>query len=266
MILTNRAACDATPRCMCPRPAVMFDPHQGERLCGRCGTVMESRLADFHLQDSAPRGAGREDWGVGTMLPGDPGVATVAARRGRRGARLSRLLGVLRRMAESAGVGGAVSEEAYAVCRILVASGHTAWRDKTVMAAAILMLACRTRGRVLRWSEVPGLAGKTRRAMKAYRRLQYAPVPTPRHYTEALISRICTDLGLPVCRARKAMDILDGMRTAAFTGGRKPQCVAAAAVVLAGSGRPYKRAVAHAAGVSEPGLRGLLAAWDKAAP
>ena len=249
---------------MCPRPSPVLDPHVGESLCGRCGTVMESGLVE--AQDAGSLDAGREDYGVGTILPGEAGAPSMAARRGRRAARLGRLLDVLRRMLESVGAGEAVAEEAYAMCRRLAASGHAAGRDTTAVSAAILMLACRTRGRVLRWGEIPGTADKTRRIMKVYRELQYASISAPVHYTEALVSRLCTDLGLPVSVARKAVSILDGMRAARLTDGKKPQCVAAAVVALARRGRriPTDREVAGAAGVSEPGLRNLLSAWGRA--
>lgn len=249
---------------MCPRPSPVLDPHVGESLCGRCGTVMESGLVE--AQDAGSLDAGREDYGVGTILPGEAGAPSMAARRGRRAARLGRLLDVLRRMLESVGAGEAVAEEAYAMCRRLAASGHAAGRDTTAVSAAILMLACRTRGRVLRWGEIPGTADKTRRIMKVYRELQYASISAPVHYTEALVSRLCTDLGLPVSVARKAVSILDGMRAARLTDGKKPQCVAAAVVALAKRNRrtPTNREVAGAAGVSEPGLRNLLSAWGRA--
>ena len=251
--------------CMCTRPVLVLDPHAGEWLCGRCGTVIESKLAESHIQDAGSLDGGREDYGVGTILPGEAGAASIAARRSREGVRLNNLLSVLRRMLESVGAGEAIAGEAYAICRRLVAAGHPAGRDKKSIAAAILMLACRTRGRVLEWGDIPGMADKTRRMMKAYRELQYASISAPAHYTEALISRLCTDMDLPVYVARDAIHILDNMRAVRFTGGKKPQCVAATAVVLAcqeaGQSIP-KREAAYVAGVSEMGLRNLLAAWN----
>ena len=251
-------------RCMCPQPSPVLDVHVGESLCGRCGTVMESGLVE--ARDAGSLDAGREDYGVGTILPGEAGAPSMAARRGRRAARLGRLLATLRRMLESVGAGESVAEEAYAMCRRLAASGHAAGRDTTAVSAAILMLACRTRGRVLRWGEIPGTADRTRRIMKVYRELQYASISAPVHYTKALVSRLCTDLDLPVSVAREAISILDGMRAARFTDGKKPQCVAAAVVVLAKGDRraPANRDVAGAAGISEPGLRNLLSVWGRA--
>lgn len=253
--------------CICARSVPVLDPDVGERLCGRCGTVIEAGLTELYVQDAGFLDGRCEDYGVGTILPGEAGAPSIAARRSRRGVRLSGLLAVLRRMIESVGAGESVAEEAYAVCRRLVASNHPAGRDKTAIAAAVLMLACRTRGRVLEWGEIPGTADKTRRMMKVYREMQYAAISAPVHYTEALVSRLCTDLGLPVSRAREAIGILNRMREARFTDGKKPQCLAAATVVLAcqESGRPAptKREAAHGAGVSEPGLRNLLASWNR---
>ena len=253
--------------CMCVRPAPVLDPNEGERLCGRCGIVIESKLTDFHMQDAGVLDGRCEDYGVGTMLPGEAGAPSIAARRSRQGTRLSSLLSVLYRMIESVGAGESIAEEAYAMCRRLVASNHPAGRDKTAIAAAILMLACRTRGRILNWGDIPGTANKTRRMMKVYRELQYASISAPVHYTEALVSRLCTDLNLPVSRAREAIVILNRMRELRFTDGKKPQCLAAATVVLAcleaGRSVPSKREAAHAVGISEPGLRNLLASWSR---
>ena len=130
-----------TPVCMCGRPVFILDPHKGESLCSRCGTVFESRLAEY---DAGPLDEGREDYGVGAMLPGRKGAASIAARRDRRGVRLNNLLSVLRRMLESVGAGENIGVEAYAICRRLMASGHPIGRDRRETAAAILMLACRS--------------------------------------------------------------------------------------------------------------------------
>ena len=253
--------------CICARPTPILDPNEGEWVCGGCGSVMESRVTEIHMQDAGVLDGRCEDYGVGTIRPGETGAPSIAARRSRRGTRLSGLLSVLHRMIESVGAGESVAEEAYAMCRRLVASNHPTGRDKTAIAAAILMLACRTRGRILNWGDIPGTADKTRRMMKAYRELQYASISAPVHYTEALVSRLCTDLNLPVSRAREAIGILNRMRESRFTDGKKPQCLAAATVVLAcleaGRSVPSKREAARAAGVSEPGLRNLLASWNQ---
>ena len=253
--------------CICARPTPVLDPNEGERVCGKCGIVIESKLTEIHMQDAGVLDGRREDYGVGTILPGETGAPSIAARRNRRSARLSSLLSVLHRMIESVGAGESIAEEAYAMCRRLVASNHPTGRDKTAIAAAILMLACRTRGRILNWGDIPGTSDKTRRMMKVYRELQYASISAPVHYTEALVSRLCTDLNLPVSRAREAIGILNRMRESRFTDGKKPQCLAAATVVLAcleaGRSVPSKREAAHAAGVSEPGLRNLLASWSR---
>ena len=50
--------------------------------------------------------------------------------------------------------------EAYSVCRQLVVYGSIPHRDKTVVAAASLMLACRLHGRVLDWSDIPDIRDK----------------------------------------------------------------------------------------------------------
>lgn len=200
--------------------------------------------------------------GVGTLLPGEArGAAAVAVRPSRRAAALSRVLVQLRRMADVVGAGRTVREEAYSLARRLVASGFAACRDRMAVAAAALVLACRMHGRVLKWGDIHGILHKMRRIMRAYRELQCVGGSCTVGYADALVSRICSDLGLPVRRARDAILVLQAMRESRFTGGKKPQCVAAAAVALSGGPPPTKRRIAKAARISEPGLRNVLAAW-----
>lgn len=247
---------------MCGRPERVTDPHQGEVVCGGCGIVMELRVCEAEVAGAGSLMEGMDDWGVGTLLPGDArGAEAVAVRRSRRAAALSRVLVQLRRMADVVGTGRTVREEAYSLARRLVASGFAACRDRMAVAAAALMLACRIHGRVLEWGgEIPGISHKMRRIMRAYRELQYVGGSCPVGYSDALVSRICSDLGLPVRRARNAILVLEAMRESRFTGGKKPQCVAAAAVTLSGGPPPTKRRIAEAARISEPGLRNVLAA------
>ena len=248
--------------CLCGRPERVTDPAQGEVVCGGCGIVMESRVCEAEAAGAGSLMEGMDDWGVGTLLPGDArGAEAVAVRRSGRAAALSRVLVQLRRMADTVGAGRPVREEAYSLARRLVASGFAACRDRMAVAAAALMLACRIHGRVLEWGEIPGISHKMRRIMRAYRELQYVGGACPVGYSEALVSRICSDLDLPVRRARDAVGVLQAMRESRFTGGKKPQCVAAAAVALSGGSPPTKRRIAEAARISEPGLRNVLAAW-----
>lgn len=68
-------------------------------------------------------------------------------------------------------------------------------------------------------------------------------------------------MSLSIYNAQRALSILDAMEQCNFTHGKKPQCVAAAAIVLAGT-RISKSKVATAAQISEPGLKNILYAWQ----
>ena len=254
--------------CLCGRQLMVTDPHQGEVVCGGCGTVIESRVCELDvLGDAGALMESGEDYGVGTLIPGASGGAgAVVTRRNGRGAVLSGVFAHLRRMADVVGAGDAIRDEAYRLSRRLIAGGFAVGRDRMVVAAAALMLACRLHGRVLEWTEIPGSARKLRRMMRVYREMQCAAGVVTTGYAASLVPRICSDLGLPVSRARDAMAVLDRMKSSAFTCGKKPQCVAAAAVVLSGPSPPTMRRIAAAARISEPGLCRLLAAWRKDSP
>lgn len=249
--------------CLCPRPTVLSDAVRGEVLCGRCGTVMESDVPVMPSRDAGVPVQNREDYGIGTMDPqGGGGAKSVAGKRSPQGVLLAKTMSQLRQMLESVGAAGAIRAEAYALCRRMVAAGLVSGRDRTVTAGALLVLACKLHGRVIRWSDIPGISRKPRRIMKAYREIREAAGLAPSGYTEALVSRLCSDMQLSVRLAGTAIGMVESMREARFTDGKKPQCVAAAAVFLVGGGSLSKRRVAGAAGVSEPGLRRILAAWE----
>lgn len=247
--------------CLCKRPTIIADSIHGELVCGSCGTVLETNVSEQALE-TAHLAEGRDDYGVGTLLPQPSSRAhTVAARRNTQGAILSRIFVRQRQMLESIGVGATIQYEAYSLCRKLVHSGFATGRDKTVVAAASLMLACRLHGRVLEWRDIPGISTKMRRTLKMYREMQYVSGIILDKYTQSIISRLCTDMNLSVYHAQRALSIFDTMQKSNFTHGKKPQCVAAATVVLAGA-VISKRKIAIAARISEPGLRNLLSAWQ----
>ena len=100
-----------------------------------------------------------------------------------------------------------------------------------------------------------------RRILRMYREIQYVSGITPDRYTHSIISRLCTDMNLSIHYTQRALRILDTMEQCNFTHGKKPQCVAAAAIVLAGT-RISKSKAAAAAQISEPGLKNILRAWQ----
>ena len=84
----------------------------------------------------------------------------------------------------------------------------------------------------LAWNEIPGISTKMRRILRMYKEIQYVSGIMPDRYTHSLISWLCTDMNLSIYSAQRALSILDVMEECNFTHGKKPQCVAAAAIVL----------------------------------
>ena len=251
--------------CLCRRPDIIPDHTRGEVVCGGCGTVLEYNMAE-RPDIPARLEEGRDDWGVGTLLPNTAGGAqSVAARRNSQNAALSRLFVRVRQMLESVRAGDAIRNEAYSICRRMIRQNKVGGRDRAVVAAAILMLACRIHGRVLEWDQIPGISKKVRRTRRMYRDIQEQAYLDPAIYTRSVISRLGSEIDASICMTRRALNVLDTMRGCNFTHGKKPQCLAATAMVLAGV-PTSKREVARAAGISEPGLRCTLAAWGRYRP
>lgn len=253
-------------QCMCIRPHIMTDPAQGERICYTCGVVIESHLTENRLVYETGYGSsGLDDYGIGTLSPASYNKAEgIAAQRQKNASVLARIFVSVGLMLETVHASQCIRDEAYLLSRRLVARELVQGQDRTVVSAALVMLACRLHGRILEWDDIPGLERKHNRAAKTLRNIQSLTGFTHSEYTKALISRKCTDMNLSVQRAREAIAILDKMRKIRFTDGKKPQCVAAAAIVLSGTGTPPKRAVAAATQISVPGLQKILSAWRKA--
>ena len=250
-------------QCLCVRPHTVTDPAKGERVCGTCGVVIESHLTENHLVYETGYGSSRlDDYGIGTLNPASQNkIEGIAARRRRRASVLSRMFVTVGQMLETVRASQCIRDEAYMLCRKVVAQEFVRGQDRTVVAAALVMLACRLHGRILEWSDVPGISHKHTRATRTFRHLQSFTDFTHSEYTKALINRKCTDMNLSVRRAGDAIDILNEMRRVRFTDGKKPQCVAAAAIVLSGTGTPTKKSVAASTRISEAGLQKILLAW-----
>lgn len=248
-------------KCLCKQPTSIIDSIRGEIICSSCGIVLEYNVSE-QTTTTAVLSEGRDDYGVGTILPQTKyGANGIAGRRNSQALTLSRIFVKLRQMLECIGVGMTIQREAYSLCRRLVYGDFATGKDKAVIAAAATMLACRLHGRVLEWTEIPGISTKIRRILRMYREIQYVSGVTPDRYTHSIISRLCTDVHLSIHTAQRALSILDAMEQCNFTHGKKPQCVAAAAIILAGT-RISKGKVAAAAQISEPGLKNILRAWQ----
>lgn len=250
-------------RCLCARPRAVTDPGMGERVCGTCGVVIESHLAENRLMHETGYGSpGLDDYGIGTLNPASSNkIESMAAQRRKHASRLSRMFVSVGQMLDTVHASQCIRDEAYMLCRKIVCREFIRGQDRIVVAAALVMLACRLHGRILEWSDIPGMGHKRGRAARMCRHIQSLTGFTHSEYTKALINRKCTDMNLSVRRAVRAITILDDMRKARFTDGKKPQCVAAATIVLSGTGTPSKKAVAEAAKISEAGLQKILLAW-----
>ncbi len=192
--------------CLCKQPTGIIDSIRGEIICSSCGIVLERNVSE-QAPATAVLSEGRDDYGVGTMLPQTKYGAN--------------------------GIAGCRSSQAITLSRIFVKLRQ--------------MLPC--------------ISTKMRRILRMYREIQYVSGITPDRYTHSIISRLCTDMSLSIHHAQRALSILNAMKKCNFTHGKKPQCVAAAAIVLAGT-RISKSKVATAAQISELGLKNLLRAWQ----
>ena len=68
------------------------------------------------------------------------------------------------------------------------------------------------------------------------------------------------DMNLSVRWAGNTILILNEMRNVRFTDGKKPQCVAAAAIALSGTDTPIKKSVAASTLMSDAWLQKILSA------
>lgn len=253
-------------QCLCVQSRVVTDPAKGERICYACGVVIESHLSENRLTYETGYGSSAlDDYGIGTLNPASQNRSEgIAAQRRRRASVLSRIFVSLGQMLDTVHASQCIRDEAYMLCRKIVARELARGQDRTVVAAALVMLACRLHGRILEWNDIPGIERKYSRTTRMYRRMQSLTDFTHYKYTKALISRKCTDMNLSVQRAGEAITILKRMRNAGFTDGKKPQCVAAAAIVLSGTGSPPKKSVAATTRISQAGLQKILSAWKSA--
>lgn len=252
---------DLQTRCRECGGRVVLDPRHDELACASCGLVEESP-AWARAADAPPVQAP-------TLAIPRRALPAASGRRGpTRGVLRARHL--LNRLADELRLPSYVAQDAFARVRRLHRDGGTRGRRLEAVAAAALLDAARDRGlpRTAREvAEAAGLApadvGRAQRALASALGSRVLP-STPARFLPAVASR--ADLApLVVPEAARLLQTEAGRRAA---NGRRPQPVAAAALLLAArrcETRHSLARIAEAAGVSRQAVYDAISAFDEPA-
>ncbi|MFP3209471.1 MAG: TFIIB-type zinc ribbon-containing protein [Nitrososphaeria archaeon] len=281
----------------CGARALLLDPATGEIVCQRCGAVVRERVADEsggeRLAGDVEERAGREhrgppttltrhDLGLSTMISDKDRDASGAAlspevrammRRlrlwdGRHESRerdLMRALDLIAALAGRLGLPEAAAERAALIYRRAQGAGLLVGHAIPPFAAASVLAATRELGIPRRIADVAAAAGLGKHEVyRAYSLLweagmvEAAAVQSP----EAFVARVASAAGLPEAVARRALELLRGLRASwpGAAAGRDPMGLAAAAVYVAAKlvcadSRLTQRDLAEVTGVTEVTIR-----------
>jgi len=281
----------------CGARALLLDPITGEVVCARCGAVVRERIVDEsggerRAGDLEER-AGREHRGPPTTLTRhDLGLSSVISEEERdaSGAALSpevrammrrlrlwdgrheswerdliRALDLIATLAGRLGLPQAAVERAALIYRRAQETGLLIGRAIPPFAAASVLAATRELGIPRRIIDVAAAAGLGKREIyHAYSLLREAGVveAVAAQAPESFVARVASAAGLPEAVARRALELLRGLRASrpGAAAGRDPVGLAAAAVYVAAKlacadSRLTQRDLAEATGVTEVTIR-----------
>jgi transcription initiation factor TFIIB len=280
----------------CGARALLLDPATGEVVCARCGAVVRERIVDESggekLAGDLEERAGREHRGPPiTAMRHDLGLSSVISEEDRdaSGAALSpearammrrlrlwdgrheswerdlmRALDLIATLAGRLGLPEAAAERAALILRRAQEAGLLIGRAIPPFAAASVLAAVRELGIPRRIADVAAAAGlRKHEVYRAYSAmweagLAAAAIQAP----EAFVARVASAAGLPEAVARRALELLRGLRASRPDAvvGRDPVGLAAAAVYVAAKlacadSRLTQRDLAGVTGVTEVTIR-----------
>jgi len=281
----------------CGARALLLDPITGEVVCARCGAVVRERIVDEsggerRAGDLEER-AGREHRGPPTTLTRhDLGLSSVISEEERdaSGAALSpevrammrrlrlwdgrheswerdliRALDLIATLAGRLGLPQAAVERAALIYRRAQEMDLLRGYSIPPFAAASVLAATRELGIPRRIIDVAAAAGLGKREIyHAYSLLREAGVveAVAAQAPESFVARVASAAGLPEAVARRALELLRGLRASrpGAAAGRDPVGLAAAAVYVAAKlacadSRLTQRDLAEATGVTEVTIR-----------
>ena len=245
-------------QCLRVQSHITTDLAKGERICCTYSVVIGSHLTENRLAYETRYGSSGLDYGIGTSNPVSQNkIEGIAARRRLSVLVLYRMFVAVSQMLETVCASRCIRDEACMLCHMIVDQEFVQGQNRTVVAAALVMNACRLHGSILEWSDVHRIGHKRTRTFGHL--LSFTDF-THSKYTKELISRKCTDINLSVRWAGNTILILNEMRNVRFTDGKKPQCVAAAAIALSGTDTPIKKSVAASTLMSDAWLQKILSA------
>jgi len=268
----------------------------GEYVCNSCGYVLEDRAQELGVEwrafsaeekdalshNGAPESLSRHDMGLSTVIGNehrDAGGAPLtnaaknAAQRMRtwdnrtvyrkpRDRNLMVALSELSRLADKLNVGPNVVERAAYVYRKALEMNLVRGRMITWMVSASLYEACRSTSTPRNLKDLARVSDIRKRDLaRCYRLLlRELNLAVPIADPARCVTRIASKAGMSERSQRKALEILDAVRSSRGMAGKDPMGLAATALYLAstmteGDSRVTQRDVAEAAGVTEVTIR-----------
>ncbi len=265
------------------------DPVRGEKICARCGLVLEEEMVDFsqewrafdeeqkarRARTGAPLTSTKHDKGLTTEIGKSGEIFKVAPEKRAQYHRLTKwqkrlieskdrnlsfALSELQRLVSYLGLSKTVHEEVARKYEEAVDKGLVRGRSMESVIAALLYAVCREMGTPRTLEEIEKASGVDKREIgRTYRyiarQLSIKILPaSPEDY----VPRFTTMLGLSDKVQAKAIQILKKAKKDDITSGKGPTGVAAAAVYIAAvleGEKKTQREIAEAVGVTEVTIR-----------
>ncbi|HIQ49899.1 MAG TPA: transcription initiation factor IIB [Nanoarchaeota archaeon] len=286
-VVTSQATGVVCPECGYHR--FFEDPVRGEKICARCGLVLDEAMVDFsqewrafdeeqklrRARAGAPLTSTKHDKGLTTEIGKSGEILKVAPEKRAQYQRLTKwqkrlieskdrnlsfALSELQRLVSYLGLSRAVHEEVAKKYEEAVDKGLVRGRSMESVIAALVYAVCREMGTPRTLEEIEKASGVDKREIgRTYRyiarQLNIKILPaSPEDY----VPRFTTMLGLSDKVQARAIQILKKAKKNDITSGKGPTGVAAAAVYIAAvleGEKKTQREIAEAVGVTEVTIR-----------
>ena len=249
---------------MCPGTSQPTeDPVHGEIICMHCGVVLESHTVGHNGEANIRNIEQIHDHGIGTAPPKIKLVNSWTAKVSNNTSKDNSLIGIFRELApilSNIAASNNIKDEAYTIARKAVAKNITRGRPQQILAAACVLLSCRTHGKQIPDQEIFSAANVPKKyTRKMFRlllqHLEVAPLPIFER-TRQIICRMCSDLGVNRKTRTEALDMLDILQKK-MVSGQNPNCVAGALIYIASGNKVSREQIAIVGGVTGASIRNV---------
>ena len=258
-------------QCQCPTaPQIISDNLTGEVICRKCGVVLESNTIGFSVGHEVNT-IRRHDYGIGTapvtLKLEHRSSQRIADADNNKSRKIKNLFLTLEPILQRISATHTIDVEAHLLVKECVKRNLTSGRKKVDLATACVIVACKIHGKSIAESEIISTANASRKnTRRIYRTiLQTFDVTTMdvQQRTIKIITRICGDLAISQKTMKRALALLERIKSKDQCVSSNPGTVAGTVVYLCCPKRRFaQHEIAKIAGVTDVSLRNFRKRLD----